>query len=154
MDFLTQEQISEFKEAYKMFCGEEQKISKDSLKSVMRQLGLKPTDAEVAGMIKEGDTSGRGTISFDEFVSMMSDSLKKMDSADELLRAFECFDPYGKGVISRQDFNELMTAGGYAKFKPAEIESILRLGKSEKGDGVDYYAIVKAVSAGASTKAD
>jgi len=62
---LSQDQISEFKEAYKMFCGDGDKISKDSLKSVMRQLGLKPTDAEVAQMIKDGDTSGRGTISFD-----------------------------------------------------------------------------------------
>jgi len=145
-DFLTQEQISEFKEAYKMFCGDGDKISKDSIKSVLRQLGLKPTDAEVSDMIKDGDTSGRGTISFDEFVSMMSDQMKKMDSADDILRAFECYDPYGKGVISREDFNTLMTTGGYAKFKPAELEQFIRLGKSEKGDNIDYYLLVKAIT--------
>ena len=146
-DFLSQDQISEFKEAYKMFCGDGDKISKDSLKSVMRQLGLKPTDAEVAQMIKDGDTSGRGTISFDEFVSMMSDQMRKMDSPDDILRAFECFDPYGKGVISREDFNTLITTGGYAKFKPAEIELFIRLGKPEKGgDGIDYFALVKAIT--------
>jgi len=153
MDFLSQEQISEFKEAYKMFCGTEggDKITKDSLKSVMRQLGMKPTDAEVGQMIKDGDTSGRGTISFDEFVSMMSDKMRKMDSADEILRAFECYDPYGKGIISREDFNNLITTGGYAKFKPAEIEQFIRLGKSDKGDGVDYYNLVKAITGAPAT---
>eukprot|EP01103_Thecamoeba_quadrilineata_P003836 TRINITY_DN13572_c0_g1_i1.p1 TRINITY_DN13572_c0_g1~~TRINITY_DN13572_c0_g1_i1.p1 ORF type:complete len:163 (-),score=38.60 TRINITY_DN13572_c0_g1_i1:118-576(-) len=145
-DFLNQDQISEFKEAYKMFCGDGDKITKDSLKNVLRTLGLKPTDAEVAQMIKDGDTSGRGTVSFDEFVSMMSDQMRKMDPADDILRAFECYDPYGKGQISREDFQSLVGGGQYAKFKPAEIELFLRLGKPEKGDGVDYYAIVKAIT--------
>jgi len=145
MDFLTQDQISQFKEAYKMFCGEGDKITKDSLKSVMRQLGLKPTDAEVGEMLKDGDTRGRGEISFDEFVSMMSDQMKKMDPPDEIIRAFESYDPYGKGMISREDFNTLMTTGSYAKFKPAELEQFIRMGKSEKGDAMDYYFFVKAV---------
>jgi calmodulin len=147
MDFLTQEQISEYKEAYKMFCGDGgDKITKDSLKSVMRQMGMKPTDAEVAQMVKDGDTSGRGTISFDEFVSMMTEQLKKMDPPEEITRAFESYDPYGKGVITREDFNSLMTTGNYAKFKPAEMENFIRLGKSEKGDAIDYYALVKQVT--------
>jgi len=146
MDFLTQEQISEFKEAYKMFCEGGDKITKDSLKSVLRQMGMKPTDAEVAQMIKDGDTSGRGTISFDEFVSMMSEQMKKMDSPDDITRAFESYDPYGKGFISRDDFNTLMSTGGYAKFKPAELENFIRMGKSEKGDAIDYYSLVKQVT--------
>jgi calmodulin len=146
-DFLTPEQISEYKEAFKMFCGEGgDKVTKDSLKSVLRQMGMKPTDAEVAQMIKDGDTSGRGTISFDEFVSMMTEQLRKMDSPDEIIRAFESYDPYGKGVISREDFNSLITSGGYAKFKPAEIEGFIRQGKSDKGDAIDYYALVKQVT--------
>jgi len=151
MDFLTPEQIAEFKEAYKMFCGDGDKISKDSLKAVMRQLAMKPTDAEIGDMIKEGDVGGRGTVSFDEFVSMMTEKMRKMDAPDDLLRAFECYDPYGKGFISREDFNTLMTTGSYAKFKPAELEQFIRMGKSEKNDGIDYYAIVKGVSAGATT---
>jgi len=144
---MDQDQIAEFKEAYKMFCGDGDKISKDSLKNVMRTLGMKPTDQEVAGMIKDGDSGGRGTISFDEFVSMMSDRMSKMDSSDDIMRAFECFDPYGKGVISREDFQNLITTGGYAKFKPAEIEQFIRMGKSDKGDGIDYYQLVKGLTA-------
>jgi len=97
-------------------------------------------------MIKDGDTSGRGTISFDEFVSMMSEQMKKMDSPDDITRAFESYDPYGKGFISRDDFNTLMTTGGYAKFKPAELENFIRMGKSEKGDSIDYYSLVKQVT--------
>jgi len=146
-EFLTPEQISEYKEAFKMFCTEgETKITKDSLKSVLRQMGMKPTDAEVAQMIKDGDTGGRGTISFDEFVSMMTEQLRKMDPPDDIIRAFESYDPYGKGVVSREDFNTLINAGGYAKFKPAEIENFIRLGKSEKGDSIDYYSLVKQVT--------
>eukprot|EP01101_Sappina_pedata_P008684 TRINITY_DN4869_c0_g1_i1.p2 TRINITY_DN4869_c0_g1~~TRINITY_DN4869_c0_g1_i1.p2 ORF type:complete len:152 (+),score=91.07 TRINITY_DN4869_c0_g1_i1:31-486(+) len=146
MDFLTQEQISEFKEAFKMFTEGSDKITKDSLKSVLRQMGMKPTDAEVAQMIKDGDTSGRGTISFDEFVSMMSEQMKRMDNPDDIARAFESYDPYGKGFISREDFNTLMTTGGYAKFKPAELEAFIRMAKSEKGDNIDYYSLVKQIS--------
>jgi len=132
-----------------MFCGDGDRITKESLKSVMRQLGLKPTDAEVSDMFKDGDTRGKGEISFDEFVSMMSDQMKKMDPPDEIIRAFESYDPYGKGHISREDFNTLMTSGSYAKFKPAELEQLIRLGKTDKpNDAVDYYSLVKAVTAG------
>eukprot|EP01102_Stenamoeba_stenopodia_P002910 TRINITY_DN1281_c0_g1_i1.p1 TRINITY_DN1281_c0_g1~~TRINITY_DN1281_c0_g1_i1.p1 ORF type:complete len:156 (+),score=49.31 TRINITY_DN1281_c0_g1_i1:178-645(+) len=146
--FLTQDQVSEFREAFKMFdADKEGKITKNGLKTVMRNLGFKPTDAEVAQMIKDGDTSGKGSISFEEFLTMFEDKMKKMDSSDDLARAFECFDPFGKGFIPAKEFQNLMTMGGYAKFKDTEIKEIMRIGESDKGDGsIDYYSLVKAIS--------
>jgi cellulose synthase/poly-beta-1,6-N-acetylglucosamine synthase-like glycosyltransferase len=72
-------------------------------------------------MVKDGDTSGKGSISFEEFLSMFEDKMKKMDSPEDIARAFECFDPFGKGFIPAKEFQNLMTTGGYAKFKDTEV---------------------------------
>jgi len=122
-------------------------LKKNSLKTIMRNMGLKPTDQEIADMIKAGDASGKGSISFDEFLNMMGDKMKKMDSSDDIIRAFECFDPYGRGYVSVKEFNNLITTGGYAKFTDKEIRDLISMGGGDKGDGsIDYAQLVRSLT--------
>ncbi|KAK1257459.1 hypothetical protein QJS04_geneDACA023082 [Acorus gramineus] len=93
---LTEEQISEFKEAFSLFdkdgdgkcqdtdSEEELKeafkvfdkdqngfISAAELRHVMTNLGEKLTDEEVDEMIREADVDGDGQVNYEEFVRMM-----------------------------------------------------------------------------------
>jgi len=48
MDLLSQEQISEFKEAFNMFADGGDVITKDTLAPVMKQMGRRPPQAWLA----------------------------------------------------------------------------------------------------------
>merc|ERR1712146_402716 len=87
------DQIGEFKEAFNMFAKGSDKIDKETLKSAMRELGLKPTDEEVTQMIKDADSTGSGKVGFNEFYSMMTEKMSQIDSPADLRTAFECTTP-------------------------------------------------------------
>ena len=72
-DQLPEEQIAEIKEAFFLFDKDgDGTITNKELGTVMCSLGQKPTDAELADMIKEVDANGNGTIEFPEFLTMMT----------------------------------------------------------------------------------
>jgi len=146
MDVLSQDQVSEFKEFFGYFDPDKTgTITKSNLKSILRQIGLKPTDAEVDEMIKDA-TGGRDGIKFAELVTMFADKLKKIDAEDDILRAFECFDTSGSGEITQSKLREvLLEIGGKSQFQDREVREIAKVG-NESGDGnVDYGKIVKDV---------
>ncbi|MBA0784281.1 hypothetical protein Gotri_001869, partial [Gossypium trilobum] len=116
-DQLTDEQISEFKEAFSLFDKDGDAISQylfvafililaagcittKELGTVMRSLGQNPTEAELQDMINEVDADGNGTIDFPEFLNLMARKMKDTDSEEELKEAFRVFDKDQNGFIS------------------------------------------------------
>jgi len=98
---LTEEQIQEFKEAFTLFDKDNNgTISKQELSTVMRSLGLSPSEQEVTDLMNEIDLNGNKSIEFSEFLTLMSRQLKQNDSEMELLEAFKVFDKNGDGYIS------------------------------------------------------
>lgn len=84
---LTEEQIAEFKEAFSLFDKDgDGTITTKELGTVMRSLGLNPTEAELQDMINEVDADGNGTIDFPEFLTMMARKMKDTDSEEEVRR--------------------------------------------------------------------
>lgn len=82
---LTEEQVSEFKEAFKLFDKDlDGKITSNELGIVMRSLGQRPTDQELKNMVTIVDQDGNGTIEFNEFLNLMSHKAKETDKEDEL----------------------------------------------------------------------
>ncbi|CAJ1961066.1 unnamed protein product [Sphenostylis stenocarpa] len=62
----------ELKEAFRVFDKDQDGyISASELRSVMRTIGEKVTDEEVAQMVKEADLDGDGLVDYQEFVRMM-----------------------------------------------------------------------------------
>ena len=126
-DRLTEEQISEFKEAFSLFDRESSgTIGSQELGTVMRSLGQNPTEAELKVLLKlsvlsifqvlisEVTSSGDGTIDFPDFLTMMarwwigdliSDNppvFRKMadaDSEEDIREAFRVFDKDSTGFI-------------------------------------------------------
>lgn len=82
---LSEEQISEFAEAFKLFDKDlDGRITSSELGIVMRSLGQRPTEQELKNMVTIVDQDGNGTIEFNEFLNLMSRKAKETDKEDEL----------------------------------------------------------------------
>ncbi|PKU63018.1 Calmodulin [Dendrobium catenatum] len=172
-DELTDEQISEFKEAFSLFDkdgdGEMIRlisldypwflrilvvysalsascITTKELGTVMRSLGQNPTEAELQDMINEVDADGNGTIDFPEFLNLMARKMKDTDSEEELREAFRVFDKDQNGFISAAELRHVMTNLG-EKLTDEEVDEMIREADVD-GDGqINYDEFVKVMMA-------
>ncbi|GJS88761.1 calmodulin-2/4 isoform X1 [Tanacetum coccineum] len=175
-DQLTDDQISEFKEAFSLFdkdgdgnindlplntsvhilindeksrceyCHGTGCITTKELGTVMRSLGQNPTEAELQDMINEVDADGNGTIDFPEFLNLMARKMKDTDSEEELKEAFRVFDKDQNGFISAAELRHVMTNLG-EKLTDEEVDEMIREADVD-GDGqINYEEFVKIMMA-------
>nr|UPU99500.1 jGCaMP8f [synthetic construct] len=146
-DQLTEEQIAEFKEAFSLFDKDgDGTITTKELGTVMRSLGLNPTEAELQDMINEVDADGDGTIDFPEFLTMMARKMKYRDTEEEIREAFGVFDKDGNGYISAAELRHVMTNLG-EKLTDEEVDEMIREADID-GDGqVNYEEFVQMMTA-------
>ncbi|XP_071724661.1 calmodulin-7-like isoform X3 [Rutidosis leptorrhynchoides] len=156
-DQLTDDQISEFKEAFSLFDKDGDVltmfltlavgcITTKELGTVMRSLGQNPTEAELQDMINEVDADGNGTIDFPEFLNLMARKMKDTDSEEELKEAFRVFDKDQNGFISAAELRHVMTNLG-EKLTDEEVGEMIREADVD-GDGqINYEEFVKVMMA-------
>ncbi|KAL2938160.1 Calmodulin-related protein [Bienertia sinuspersici] len=142
-DQLSDDQISEFKEAFSLFDKDgDGCITTKELGTVMRSLGQNPTEAELQDMINEVDADGNGTIDFPEFLNLMARKMKDTDSEEELKEAFRVFDKDQNGFISAAELRHVMTNLG-EKLTDEEVDEMIREADVD-GDGqINYEEFVK-----------
>ncbi|KAG0764666.1 hypothetical protein G6F30_006592 [Rhizopus arrhizus] len=142
-DQLTEEQIAEFREAFKLFDKDgDGAITTKELGTVMRSLNLNPTEAELQDMINEIDSDGNGRVDFSEFLAMLARKLKDTDSQEEIQEAFKVFDKDGNGYISAAELRHVMTSLG-EKLTEEEVDEMIREADVD-GDGqINYEEFVK-----------
>jgi len=143
VDTLTEDQISEFKEAFSLFDKDgDGNITTKELGTVMRSLGQNPTEAELQDMIHEVDKDNSGTIDFTEFLSMMARKMKDTDTEEEIREAFKVFDKDGNGFISAAELRHVMTTLG-EKLTDEEVDEMIKEADVD-GDGqINYEEFVK-----------
>ena len=143
MDNLTDEQISEFKEAFNLYDKDgDGTITIFELGSIMRSLGHTPSDSELQDLIDEIDNDKNGSIDFSEFVTMMSKKSNHVNSESELIEAFKVFDKDGNGFITSQELRHVMTNLG-EKITEKEADEMIKEADLD-GDGrIDYEEFVK-----------
>ena len=106
---LSEEQINEFKEVFKLFDTDGSgAISHIELGNVLRQLGQNPTDQELKNLVEEVDIDGSGQIEFNEFVQMMGRMLEEDEENDDFREPFDMFDTDGDGHISMMDIKRVI----------------------------------------------
>ncbi|KAJ8465081.1 hypothetical protein OPV22_027633 [Ensete ventricosum] len=104
MDLLTQEQITEFKEAFCLFDKDgDGCITLEELATVIKSLDQNPSEEELQEMIRNVDLDGNGTIDFGEFLNLMARKMKETDEEEELKEAFKVFDNDQNGYISASE---------------------------------------------------
>ena len=156
---MTEEQVSEFKEAFSLFvsshdsaalpclffCGYyrltiylqdkdgDGQITTKELGTVMRSLGQNPSESELQDMINEVDADNNGTIDFPEFLTMMARKMKDTDSEEEIREAFKVFDRDNNGFISAAELRHVMTSIG-EKLTDEEVDEMIREADQD-GDG-------------------
>ncbi|KAK6341192.1 hypothetical protein TWF696_008279 [Orbilia brochopaga] len=142
-DSLTEEQVSEFKEAFSLFDKDgDGQITTKELGTVMRSLGQNPSESELQDMINEVDADNNGTIDFPEFLTMMARKMKDTDSEEEIREAFKVFDRDNNGYISAAELRHVMTSIG-EKLTDQEVDEMIREADQD-GDGrIDYNEFVQ-----------
>ena len=105
---LTEEQVAEFKECFSLFDGDGSgTVDTSELGEVMRSLGQKMSDDELARMIEEVDADGSGTVDFAEFLGMMAKQMRDHDTDIVLKRAFDLFAVVDDGGVARAPADKL-----------------------------------------------
>ncbi|OJJ43926.1 hypothetical protein ASPZODRAFT_18705 [Penicilliopsis zonata CBS 506.65] len=148
MDGFTEKQIEELREAFRVFDKDGNgDITAVELGDVMRSLGQNPSETELEDMINEIDTDRNGTISFEEFLGMMSTKMKHTDTETELREAFKVFDKDGSGSISAQELYEVMKAIG-ENLTEAEVRDMVAEADKNGDDMIDYEEFVELMQQG------
>merc|ERR1711934_1048247 len=102
----------------------------EELGTVLRSLGQNPTEAELKDLIKEEDTTGSGTLDFQEFRTMMK---KKNITEREIREAFRAYDKDGNGLISPAELKQTMTEMG-GECTGEQVDEIVKEADTD-GDG-------------------
>lgn len=146
-EHLTEDQITEFKEAFSLFDKDgDGSITTKELGTVMRTLGQNPTEAELQDMISEVDADGSGTIDLSEFLNLMARRMKDGDTEEELKEAFRVFDKDQNGFISATELRHVMVNLG-EKLTDEEVNEMIREADAD-GDGqINYQEFVKVMMA-------
>ncbi|GAA5816564.1 hypothetical protein MFLAVUS_010094 [Mucor flavus] len=109
-DRLTQEQITEYREAFQLFDRNgDGSISASELGVVLRSFGMNPSDAELQDMVNGVDADNNGHIDFEEFLNLVKTLTPDRDT-DDLKEAFNAFDVDGNGVIDRSELHKVISS--------------------------------------------
>lgn len=105
---LNEEQKRDIKEAFNVFdtfgAGT---INTKELKVAIRALGFEPKKEEIKKMIGEVDPECSGKLSFEDFLTLMSQKMSEKDSKQEILKAFRLFNDDGTGKITFQNLKRV-----------------------------------------------
>ncbi|OWF46995.1 neo-calmodulin-like [Mizuhopecten yessoensis] len=144
---LSDSQLREVKEAFSLFDmdGNGRVATKD-LGSLVRSLGLNPSEVEVRQMAREADTDGTGKIVYSEFVAMFTRHVNNVSTVEEIVDAFRVFDKEGNGYISAAELRHVMLNLG-EKLHEEEVNDMIREADIS-GDGhINYQEFAKVLLA-------
>ena len=142
---LTEEQIAEFQEAFELFDKDNDSlITSAELGTVMRALGLTPTDAELKELIATVDKDGNGKLDFAEFLALVaSKGIGNMDLT-QVRDAFRVFDKEDKGVISVVELRHILMDIG-DKLTASECDQLITQVKTVNGH-INYEEVIKLMN--------
>lgn len=81
-------------------------LGKEEFAEVMRSIGMDQSEETLKDMI---DTIGSdGTVTKDQFMSVMTGKMKDADSKEDVLNAFKCFDPEDIGYVDSAELKRVI----------------------------------------------
>jgi calmodulin len=146
---LKEDLVKDFVSAFQLFSGRKERLSPEDIRMVIKQFDLKFTASQIDEMIKEGDTTGAGSLDSTEFMIMMARKLKQLDPRPTLQKAFEVFDAKKTGKIKLEDLYATLTETG-DKLKHTDVDEMLKACKDKDGYFLynDFLEVVYGMQAG------
>merc|ERR1719272_2164685 len=105
-------------------------ISSVSVPAVVRSLGANPLDVEVRQLVQEVDIDRTGLVTFPEFLEIMQQFVtspsQPEDVAEEIIEAFEVFDPDQTGFVTGKELRHIFNNLGEA-LESHVVESLVKM---------------------------
>jgi calcium-binding protein CML len=96
---LDEEQLAELREIFRSYDrNNDGSLTQLELRSLLRSLGMKPTQDQLDALIQRADINSNGLVEFSEFVALVSPEILANNcpySEDQLKQLFEMFDRDG-----------------------------------------------------------
>ncbi|XP_063714045.1 neo-calmodulin-like [Symsagittifera roscoffensis] len=137
---LSEEEVSEYQTAFSLFDEDgDGTITTKELGTIMRQLGMNPSEAELQEMVDEVDEDGNGEIDFDEFLSMMMKKMKETDHEEDYRQTFHKFADVHTGgyYVSTESLKKVLASMG-ERLTTEEVEQMMLMADTNK-DGLLHY---------------
>lgn len=144
---LDEEAMEEIKEAFNLFDTEGKgNIDVRELKAAFRALGFQVKKAEIRQMFIDMDKDlSSATITFDEFVEMVTPRMQNRDSREEIMKVFALFDDDNTGAISFKNLKRVATELG-ENLTDEELQEMIDEADRD-GDGVineeEFYRVMR-----------
>ncbi|XP_023328146.1 uncharacterized protein LOC111701199, partial [Eurytemora carolleeae] len=137
--YLTPSMITDLKEVFMLFDKDEDGVLIfPEIETVMKLLGLRPTDAELLYLVRQ-ETEDRSydTLEFNEFLKMLGKHFLGPVTRDKLLEAFRFFDKDEDGMIPIDELRNILTRLG-ERMPRKDLEELMARADSH-GDGLIRY---------------
>uniref|UniRef100_A0A7S1CVA2 EF-hand domain-containing protein n=1 Tax=Picochlorum oklahomense TaxID=249345 RepID=A0A7S1CVA2_9CHLO len=110
------QQLSELKQAFGTFDTDGSgTIAKDELQACLNKMGVHPTPAELDHLYQSMDKDGDGVITFQEFLTVMTDEFEEAElehELEEMKQFFTMMDKDGSGRLSPEELKNAISAMG------------------------------------------
>jgi len=107
----------------------------------MRTFGWAPTELELQELISEIDQDGNGSISFNEFVWLMTKEIHDNDIEEEIREAFRVLDREGHGFITVPDLTHVLQTLG-EKLSSEETQELIFEADLDGDGNINYEEFV------------
>ena len=146
-DGLSEEQVQEFAEAFKLFDKEGKgAISIKEIGTIARSLSAMPTEGMLQEVSMRIDPESKGTIDFNAFLQVMKyltfGLSEPEDFTEELIQNFGTFDKNGSGFISVDEIRHVLRNLG-EKIIDQEIEEMIDQADVDENGRINYREFTK-----------
>uniref|UniRef100_A0A7C8ZVC6 2-alkenal reductase (NAD(P)(+)) n=1 Tax=Opuntia streptacantha TaxID=393608 RepID=A0A7C8ZVC6_OPUST len=149
---LDDEQIAELREIFRNFDrNNDGKLTQLELGSLLRSLGLKPSEDQLEALIQAADKNSNGMIEFSEFIALVAPDLipaKCPYTEEQLRQLFKMFDRDGNGYITAAELAHSMAKLGHA-LTAEELTGMIKEADTD-GDGcISFQEFSQAITSAA-----
>ncbi|KAK7317803.1 hypothetical protein RJT34_02348 [Clitoria ternatea] len=149
---LDDEQIAELHEIFRTFDrNNDGSLTQLELTSLLRSLGLKPSQELLETFIHKADTNNNGLVEFSEFVALVASELlpaKSPYTEEQLMQLFRMFDRDGNGFITAAELAHSMARVGHA-LTTEELTGMIKEADTD-GDGmISFQEFAQAITSAA-----
>jgi centrin-1 len=144
---LDEEMLEEIKEAFNLFDSDHKgTIDVRELKAAFRALGFLVKKSEIRQLFIDLDKDlSSATVTYDEFLEMVTPRMKNRDSRDEIMKVFALFDEENKGGISFKNLKRVANELG-ENLTDEELQEMVDEADRD-GDGLineeEFYRVMR-----------